>query len=169
MPQCSKDNDRISGIPVVNDNLPSNSTDDVPHRLKVPMMKNRNIETIPSDSIQSKPKTEEKSKKRSNYGNNLEKAQSLNRLRATAPVNNTKRKSSVNLILLSASFYSVCYAPYAYTIMLYAFCPNSCGIDYSIIVGVATITVFHGLFNIIVYVLKNKEFKKALVDTFRCG
>ena len=76
-----------------------------------------------------------------------------------------RRNSSIYLILLSGSFYSLCYAPYVYTIGFHAFCPE-CGIDSVFIKGTAALTFFHSIVNILVYVLKNKELKKAIFAIF---
>ena len=79
---------------------------------------------------------------------------------------NKKRLSSAHLTILSASFYTLCYGPYVFAITTYTHCPNNCGIDNVMIKRVSTIVCLHGLLNSVIYVLKNKEFRKAFLETF---
>ena len=77
-----------------------------------------------------------------------------------------KRKSSVYIVLLSKSFYVICYFPYVYAVAFYAICPKECKVN-DVLLNVTTFIMgWHGLFNAFVYVMKNKEFKKAMNAIF---
>ena len=77
-----------------------------------------------------------------------------------------KRKSSVGLMMLAASFFAICYVPYIYTLAIYTFCPDHCGIQMNHVRLAATLSVGHGLFNAIIYVSKDKQFRKAMMALF---
>ena len=79
---------------------------------------------------------------------------------------NKKRLSSVHLTILAAAFYTLCYGPYVLMITLFAHCPENCGINNGMIKGASTIICLHGLLNAFVYMLKNKDFKKSIMETF---
>ena len=90
-------------------------------------------------------------------------------------INSKKRRLSRNhkashviFLLVAACFFLICYAPYFLAIGLYVFCPNRCGIETSIITNLTTFPIAHGLFSVIVYVVKDKGFRKALVCRNRC-
>ena len=101
---------------------------------------------------------------KSSRTNDLAKYKSSN----SANTMNEKNKSSVYLILLATTFYAICYFPYIYMMTVYAFCPNKCRIGRFSINITATMMCLHGLFNVFIYVMRNKEFKKAMVDSIRC-
>ena len=73
-----------------------------------------------------------------------------------------KQMAHVALMLLSACFFMACYTPYCLTTCLYVFCPDHCGVDANTIKASATFAIFHALFSVIVYLVKDKNFRKAL-------
>ena len=79
---------------------------------------------------------------------------------------NKKRLSSAHITLLAASFYNICYFPSAILMTINAHCPDNCGIDKDMIHGASALICLHGLLNAVIYILKNKDFKKTFMDTF---
>ena len=78
-----------------------------------------------------------------------------------------KRKSSVTLMILATCFFTLCYAPCVYTVALYVFCPNHCGLNPNILRAAAMVLVLHGLFNAAIYAAKDKHFRKVAVSMFK--
>ena len=79
---------------------------------------------------------------------------------------NKRRLSSAHITLLAASFYNICYSPSAVFMTIYAHCPGHYGMDNQMIHGATALICLHVLLNALIYVLKNKEFKKTFMNTF---
>ena len=72
-------------------------------------------------------------------------------------------------MVTATMFFTACYIPYAGAVFMYTFCPGHCGISPDVINFAATSLVFHGLFNIIVYTVKNKDFRQNLKAKIVCS
>ena len=81
----------------------------------------------------------------------------------------TTRKSRVMLMMAATCFYSICYTPYIVTLTLYICCPSQghCWVTPNHIKVTATLTVIHGLFNVVMYICKDNEFRNDMFRVLR--
>ena len=86
----------------------------------------------------------------------------------TTKTERMKRKARVMLMVIATGFHMCCYLPYAITLFLYTLCVDHCGINAWYFKATSTLTVTHGLLNVFLYIAQNKEFRKEMVETFRC-
>ena len=76
--------------------------------------------------------------------------------------------AKIKLLAVIVGFFILCYTPYLITLTLYTFCPDSCGIPPSSVKATGTITLIHGIFNFGLYVIKNKPFRKTILQKTCC-
>ena len=57
-------------------------------------------------------------------------------------------------MITATAFFTVCYMPWIVTLFLYVTCVEECGVT-------ATGILFHGVFNIVLYTVKYKDFRNS--------
>ena len=62
------------------------------------------------------------------------------------------------LMITATAFFIVCYLPWIVTLFLYVTCGEKCGVKSK----TATPFIFHGVFNIVLHIVKNKDFRNSL-------
>ena len=72
-----------------------------------------------------------------------------------------RRKSRVTLMMLTVAFFTVSYAPFIITFVLYIFCPDQCGVKTQQSTIATNFTVLHGLLNVFLYFGKDAAFRAA--------
>ena len=89
----------------------------------------------------------------------------LQRRRSRSRMDSIRRKnrSQIKLMLAAIFFILLCYIPYVLTVNLYTFCPNHCGVRQSYVKYAATLSIIHGLFNIVLYIIKEKHFRRGII------
>ena len=70
----------------------------------------------------------------------------------------------VLLLMVTATvLFTICYSPFVASLFLYMFCPQRCGLERSILGVCAVFTVLHGIFNIVVYVVRSREIRRKMM------
>ena len=75
----------------------------------------------------------------------------------------TPRQRQLLLLMVTATaFFTICYTPYILTLLLYVTCSEQCGVTRAV-TGIAALPIFcYALFNIAIYIAKNKDFRNSL-------
>ena len=87
---------------------------------------------------------------------------SENRHSVNQPTVTASQMRLLALMITATAFFTVCYMPWIVTLFLYVTCGEDCGVTATTVAACATPFIFHGVFNIVLYTVKNKDFRNSL-------